>query len=99
MPGAPDAMGLSVLGLRWGLPETTHSTFLHLPDGPTDRVESPGIIMDPFAGRATLIVRKGDLPTGAGAGRVPEEAELELRLVALRSSDEIASLFADPPNR
>jgi len=94
VPGVPGTSGLSVLGMRWGLPDVVHPTFLHLPDGPTDRVESPAIIADPFAGRATVIVRNGNLPTAAGAGEVPEEGEVQLRLIALRSSDEIASLFA-----
>jgi hypothetical protein len=87
-----DAPGFNVLGVHWGLPEQDRATFVHAPDSPSTVVESPTILQDPWAARATLTVHKGYIPDLAGAGEVPEEAEIKLELLALRSSDEIARL-------
>ena len=93
-PAPPDqSPGLTVMGMQWGLPERGVPTFVHIPNRPTPIVESPGVIADPFAGRAEVVVKKGRVPDIAGVGKVPEEGELRLRLIALRSSEEIAKLF------
>jgi hypothetical protein len=81
--------GLHVLGMRWGLPEAGAVTFLHVPDTDDEGVESPMVVGDPFAGKMRLRVSVGDLPTAAGARAVPEAGSVEMRLLALRSSDEI----------
>jgi hypothetical protein len=87
-----EAAGFNVMGVKWGLPEAGAATFLHAPDRPTQEVESPGIIADPFAGHGTLVVKKGTVPSIAGVDEVPEEAEMRMRLIALRSSEELAQL-------
>lgn len=85
---------LEILGVRWGLPQSGRATFVHIPDGPTNVVESPGIIADPFAGRGTLRVDQGVVSTlAAGLGTIPEAAELKMNVLALRSSEEIARMF------
>jgi hypothetical protein len=92
-PEVPNAHEMSVLGVRWGLPTAGTATFAHIPDVPTHVVESPTIIADPFAGRAEVIIRQGQAPNLAGVPEVPEAAEVRMRLIALRSSDEIAHMF------
>jgi hypothetical protein len=92
-PDPEESGGLAVMGVRWGLPEHGSATFIHVPDRPTRIVESPGVIADRFAGRAEMIVRKGQIPDLAGAHEPPEEGELRIHLVALRSSEEISTLF------
>ena len=96
---ASNKLGLTVLGVRWGLPEAGSATFVHISDRPTEVVESPGIIADPFAGSATLTVKKGKVPNLAGiGGSLPEEFEGKLNLIALRSSEEIARLSEKAPD-
>ena len=86
--------GLFFMGMHWGLPETGRATFVHVPDEPSETVESPTIVGDPFAGKMILrIVSGGELPSLAGPGAVPEEGTVETRLIALRSSAEIKELF------
>lgn len=92
--GGPEPEGLSFMGMHWGLPEPDRATFVHVPDEPSETVESPGIVGDPFAGKMILrIVSGGELPSLAGSGAVPEEGSIEARLIALRSSEEIKELF------
>lgn len=88
-----NAPELRVLGVRWGLPTRGAATFVHIPDGPTRAVESPTIIADPFAGRAEVIVRQGQVPDLTGVPGIPEAVEVRMHVLPLRSSDEIAETF------
>lgn len=90
----PDSPGLHVMGMRWGLPERGVATFAHVPDEPTEVIESPAIVGDPFAGKMRLRIVRGEVPSPAGVGEVPEEGSAEFRLIALRGSDEIAAAVA-----
>jgi len=70
--GSSEIQGLSFMGMHWGLPETGRATFVHVPDEPSETVESPAIVGDPFAGKMILrIVSGGELPSLAGPGAVP----------------------------
>lgn len=95
-PAPAPPRSLSILGVQWGLPREDSPTFVHVPDAPTQTVESPAIIADPFAGRAELTIHSGSVPDLAGAGEMPEAGEMKMRLIALRSSDEISRIFDSP---
>jgi hypothetical protein len=94
IPGGPPALqGMSFMGMQWGLPESSRATFLHVPEEQTEAVESPAIVGDPFAGKMMLAITKGgERPSLAGPGAAPEEGSFELKLIALRSSDEIEEM-------